>query len=299
MNPIRKRALWALTLATATAGAGGHPPHEGSQDWSARLAGKALYLKGFWLSDRLGFDSQGQPLEPSPVGPFTLSGIDVEHATLKGHLLAIDGIRVALVPKADGAPGLERQQISSTTHIAFSLRRGDKSNFHAIEHIEITIQPDSQGSYDRALASIFASSLAELAGSLPLYWECYARSYLLPEHIREDAEQEVEKCVVLPGDGTDDDLRFNHDGLTVPPSPLTTAAAVIPGRARDLNLDGTGVIHVRVGVDGVPVGLQVVRALGGGVDEAFLPAASKFRFKPATRAGVAVPMNLGLSFRIR
>lgn len=64
-----------------------------------------------------------------------------------------------------------------------------------------------------------------------------------------------------------------------------------------MGIGGTAVVHIRIGTDGIPAGLQVVRAVGGGLDEEALQAASQDRFKPATRAGVAVPVNVNIDFR--
>jgi TonB family protein len=57
------------------------------------------------------------------------------------------------------------------------------------------------------------------------------------------------------------------------------------------------VSHVRFTVtqQGIPVGFQVVRAVGAGMDEETLKAVSEFKFQPATMNGVPVTSDLDVS----
>jgi hypothetical protein len=156
-----------------------------SGKWSDRLVGKPMYLRGFWSADRLDFDGTGKLLSASPVGPVTLSGVDVTSVEMKGQSLIVHGNRVhgnrvALVAQGDGTLGLERRVISSTTQIWPSLRRGDKNKFHAAEELTITMQPGSSGDFEAAITGIFAEGLAQLANAVPIYWKCYAANYFVP-----------------------------------------------------------------------------------------------------------------------
>jgi TonB family protein len=276
----------------------GQPPE---LEWNAQLVGRPLYLRGCWLANKLAFDGTGMLLGNSPVGPFTLSGVEVTSAAIEGHSLVIHGNRVALVAKSDGKQGLERRAISSMTQIMPSLRRGDKNKFYASEEMRITVQPDPMGNFDGALAKIFADGLAELSASVPIYWKCYAASYFAPAVVSDDAEEKVEQCVSTPRDSSgnteDGESAFNVGGSILPPTMTVQTPPRYSGIAGGMGIGGTAVVHIRIGTDGIPAGLQVVRAVGGGLDEEALQAASQDRFKPATRAGVAVPVNVNIDFR--
>jgi TonB family protein len=254
--------------------------------WNARLVGKPLYLRGFWSADKLDFDGSGKLLSDPKVGPVTLSGVDVTSTAVEGNSLVIQGNRVALVVKEDGKQGLERRVIQP----------GDKKKSHASGDLQITVQADSTGSFDRAFATIFANGLAELSTSVPIYWKCYAASYFAAENVKDDAEKEVTQCVTTADAkvSTGVEPAYNVGPGIVPPRMTVQAPLKYSAVARQLGISGTAVVHLRIGTDGVPVGIQVVRALGAGLDEQALDAASHYRFSPATREGVTVPVNANI-----
>jgi len=227
--------------------------------------------------------------------------VDVKSVALQGNSLIIHGNRVALVATEDGKQGLERKMISSTTQIWPSFRHGDKSNFHASEEVQITVQKDSRETFDTALANIFADGLEQLAASVPSYWKCYATNYFVPPVISEDAEKKVNQCVKVMANGSDQDEDAQHaysvGGSVLPPTATVYMPPKYSGIAGELMVSGSAVVHLRVGIDGIPVGLQVVRAIGAGLDEEALQAASQDRFKPATRDGIAAPVNINIAFR--
>jgi TonB family protein len=257
-----------------------------------------MYLRGFYSADKLDFDGAGKLMKASPVGPVTLSGVEVTSVETKGHSLIVHGNRVALVAPGDGTSGLARRVISSTTQIWPSLRRGDKNKFHAAEELTLTIQPDSSGSFEAAIAEIFAEGLAQLANAVPIYWKCYAANYFGPTVVMKDAETKVSQCVTTPEEGSSQNANSAQPqqagGAVMPPSMTIATPPTFTMVGRELGVTGVTVVHVRVGVDGVPVGLQIVRALGAGLDEQALQAASQDRFRPATRDGLAVPVNANI-----
>jgi TonB family protein len=251
--------------------------------WNARLVGKPLYLRGFWATDKLDFDGAGKLLSNARLGPVTLSGVDVRSAGIEGKSLVIHGERVALVAREDGKQGLERRVIQ-------------RGRSHASEDLKITVQPDSTGSFDGALATIFADGLAELSSSVPAYWKCYAVSYFEPESIKSDAQKEVEHCVTTVDASvmTGVEPAYNVGGKILPPKMTVQTEFKYSPTALQMEINGTSVVHLRIGTDGVPAGIQVVRALGAGLDEQAMDAASHDRFSPATREGVAVPVNVNI-----
>ena len=277
------------------------------------LQGQVLFLRGFPMADELEFDGTGALRSRSNVGPVTLSGVEVTGVQLGGKSLVVHGVRMALVARADGAPGMERKRIHSVTNIVFSLRRGDKRKYVADEEIQLLLHPDKSGSYEATLHKVFLSGFAELAAAVPAYWQCYARSYwgsavsgsavsglaesgsaVSGSAVSEvGAEKAVERCVDTSDDGTVR-LQSGNDGRTSSPALLSPLQLPPLYRASDLGVQGEAVIHVHVRPDGTPVGLQIVRAVGGGADEAILQVLSQARFQPAMRNGVAVPASMDL-----
>ena len=70
--------------------------------------------------------------------------------------------------------------------------------------------------------------------------------------------------------------------------------------ARDLRLEGEVSLQVIFQADGTIRVVRVVRGLGHGLDEAAMQAATRVRFKPATRGGVPVDTNatIKISFEL-
>jgi TonB family protein len=66
-------------------------------------------------------------------------------------------------------------------------------------------------------------------------------------------------------------------------------------------IQGTVVLWVVIGVDGVPKDIRVARTLGYGFDEEAIKAMRQWRFQPATKDGqpVAVQINVEMHFRMR
>ena len=257
------------------------------------------------MADELEFDGTGVLRGRSDVGPMTLSGVDVTGVQLQDKALAIHGVRVALVARTDGVPGMKRKRIHFVTNMAFSLRRGDKRKYVAEEEVRLLLHPDRSGSYEAALHRVFLDGFAELAAAVPAYWQCYARSYLASNLGSDsasalgsampaaEAEKAVERCVDTSDDGTVH-VQGGNDGRTSSPELLSPLQLPPLYRAQDLGVQGEIVVHVYVRADGTPVGLQMVRAVGGGADEAILQALSQVRFQPAMRDGKPVPAGMDL-----
>ena len=181
----------------------------------------------------------------SDVSPVTLSGVEVTGVQLGGKSLVVHGVRMALVARADGAPGMERKRIHSVTNIVFSLRRGDKRKYVADEEIQLLLHPDKSGSYEATLHKVFLYGFAELAAAAPAYWQCYARSYWGSAVSEVGAEKAVEQCVDTSDDGTVR-LQSGNDGRTSSPALLSPLQLQPLYRASDLGVQGEAVIHVHV-----------------------------------------------------
>jgi protein TonB len=86
-----------------------------------------------------------------------------------------------------------------------------------------------------------------------------------------------------------------------PPRAIRQVEPEYPFEARTQGVQGTVVVAVTVGADGVPKDVRAVRTLGLGMDEAAVGAAAQWRFAPARKDGRAVeaPASLQFSFRMQ
>ena len=64
--------------------------------------------------------------------------------------------------------------------------------------------------------------------------------------------------------------------------------------ARKARYQGTVLVSLIVGADGLPKNPQVARALGMGLDEKAIEAVRQYRFKPAMKDGKAVPVQMSI-----
>ncbi|MCL4796267.1 MAG: TonB family protein [Bryobacteraceae bacterium] len=69
--------------------------------------------------------------------------------------------------------------------------------------------------------------------------------------------------------------------------------------ARQMKVQGTVIISLVVGEDGLPRDLKIVESLGYGLDEKALEAAKKFKFRPGSRNGIPVPVIARVKFDFR
>jgi TonB family protein len=71
--------------------------------------------------------------------------------------------------------------------------------------------------------------------------------------------------------------------------------------ARQAKYQGTVLVSVDVGTDGVPRNVRVIRGLGLGLDEKAMEAVRQWRFKPGMRDGqpVVTPATIEVNFRLK
>ncbi len=63
-------------------------------------------------------------------------------------------------------------------------------------------------------------------------------------------------------------------------------------KARHKKIQGTVLLSVLVGIDGLPHEVKVVQRLGNGLDEQAVKTVEKWKFTPGTRNGTPVPLQI-------
>ena len=88
-------------------------------------------------------------------------------------------------------------------------------------------------------------------------------------------------------------------GVTAPRG-LKTPNPHYSKQAQEAKFQGTVVLWLVIGPDGLPHNIRVQRSIGYGLDEEAVKAVRKWRFHPATRDGkpVAVQINIEVKFRL-
>ena len=233
------------------------------------LKHKPLFLRGCWKSDNLSFDHSGKLAQPSPRIPFSLCGIDVENAAFEGDELKIRGRRVGIEYNKTGTP-----------------RRVDLGSMYSTEKIEIHVAGHSGEDFGPALQQIFAPDLASLVPSTKAYWltlgQQYVQQKLAPGESADVATPHSDPPVPTPDEAKN----------TKPPVLINSFTPKFSEAAHLLDYSGTVQISVWVEPSGLPSNLEVIQPAGLGLDELALAAVAGYRFRPAMKDGVAIPVKL-------
>lgn len=91
---------------------------------------------------------------------------------------------------------------------------------------------------------------------------------------------------------------FPGNGVTEPKL-VHTVFPEFTDQARTRHENGSVVISIVVGTDGLPHEIQIVRPLGMGLDENAAKAVRQYRFQPATYNGAPVPVKLNIEVRFQ
>jgi len=82
-----------------------------------------------------------------------------------------------------------------------------------------------------------------------------------------------------------------RNGISAPVL-LKSVAPLFTNEAREAKYQGICVLSVTVDSQGKPQNIRVIRALGMGLDEKAIKAVGKYRFKPAMKDGVPIPVTM-------
>ncbi len=244
-------------------------------DIKARLIGKPLYLRGFWTADKLNFDNTGNLTSKSPIGPFTLCGVEVSEVRMRPDVLTIEARRMGLEFQNDTA-----LRVPLNTSI---------SKVQQDEQMQIQIAAPATGDYTAALDAIFADGLPDIVPQLPAYWQRYMRAFLSgtrpPVHVRTGPNGEMPKAV---------------RGSVLPPKVIFHIEPAFNVEARRLKYAANVLLFLTVESDGSVNDMSLLQAAGIGLDEQALAAVSQYKFQPATENGtpVAVTLSMGVKFDI-
>jgi TonB family protein len=93
---------------------------------------------------------------------------------------------------------------------------------------------------------------------------------------------------------------FRVGGAIAPPKLIYGPDPGYTESAKEEHLEGTVVLAVVVGAEGLPHDIRVTRAIGKGLDEEAIDAVRQWRFKPATKDGkpVTVVISVEVTFHL-
>lgn len=241
-----------------------------------RLTSQPLILRGLWAEDKLEFDGAGQPKKDYRTTSVTVCGMQVQNVAVSGKVLRLNGIRMAL----EWHPTPDSRSRRLTMDEVPVLKSKDPGS---VEKMSVEIK--GAENFGPAIDAIFATNLADLVPVLPDYWKVFAE--------RQGEDIVSKRDPVIPDVKSGAVPRPWHVGGSVqPPKLIYQVDPVFSEEARRAKISGNTQIYMIVGADGVPQKVLIARPAGHGLDEKAVEAARQYRFRPATRDGEPVPVDL-------
>jgi TonB family protein len=269
--------LFALAFPHRSAWAGSH---DLETQLKANYAGKVLTLRHFYHGDHLKFHSDGSLAGAASEGPWTIDGqIAVEEIQLHGGLLEIKGRRIYVIFDSKSKP-------QDTLTILDTYKGKDREDVEkllrqSVVKIEVELPSAAQG-FDEVASSmrvVFAFPGESLLEVVPDYW----RHYFAQLESRPGPFKPTEKLYYVgPGNGV------SAPRVTFDPEPEYSEAA------QKLKYQGTVVLSLVLDPAGTARDLQITKPIGLGLDERAIDAVRTWKFVPALKDGVAVPVQLNV-----
>jgi TonB family protein len=276
-----------------------------SQQLDAQYRGKILLLRGFPSGEKLHYDALDTTTKDSPTGIWTTGGfVLIDEVKVDGQDLTIKGRRMLVASRDNG--------------FQFLFDSPKKRKKAPVVEIEARIGPGAgPPEIDALLAKVFLTERDSLAALVPLYWRTCVlagiRSVNDPKYSSCHFSQEI---LAIPGvNGPADartparedqvkseqaeSVRVYHPGKAIsPPVPVYKPDPPFVEASQKLGFAGTVTVSLMVDDQGTPRNIEVVRPLGGGLDEETIRTVSTWKFEPAKRDGqpVAVHVEVEVSF---
>jgi len=231
------------------------------------LVGRALFLRGFYASNSLSYDSSGKVLASSNPTDWTLAAVNVLKATRPSpDSVELDGIRAAIRYNPD-AHEFQRHPLND-------------------EKVKLVIQvsPNSDAAAHQLLTAfdaIFSIGIdPALQRSMPPLWRHYFDSALPwpADTLSNETIYPMPPLPALPGAPVE----------IIPPILSHQTSSQFTAAARHDRVQGPVQLRVAVDAQGVPQRIAVTRPLGYGLDQQAAEAVAKWRFNPALHGGVSV-----------
>jgi TonB family protein len=239
-------------------------------DAAEALMGRALFLRGLYLTNDLEFDAAGRVSGAPKTGDWTLAGVNVLKVERRGaKTIELDGMRVAIRYNTDNHQ-FERHPLND-------------------EKMKILVgDPAGLSGWNAAVDKIFAQGIDPgLQRAMPPFWQHYFNPALAwPQ----DAVtgQTIYTLFGQPGQAKD----------VTPPTVLRKTDAKMTSFAEHDKVHGVLQLRMVIDAAGVPHRIAIARPIGYGLDERAVEAVAKWQFQPGMRGGqpVAVEMLLNYDF---
>jgi TonB family protein len=274
--------------------------------------GKILVLRNFYHGNHLRYDSGGMPTSSVDPGDWTVDGfLRVTSLDLHGQRLTIQAERLSV--------GNNGKSFQFQEYFDKNKRKDRKEEEKAEqEHkLRIEVEFDPGGitaeKADAALSKIFLTVQDRFAEFAPDYWKpCvlaastgksgkqYTSCGFPPEFAGIPGVVYSVEGTLKPDEGgngeanTAESPRFHLGKGVSPPKPMFNKDPEFSEPARSAKYQGTVVLSLVVDKMGQVRNIRILNPLGFGLDQKAVETVSKWQFKPGTKDGEPVAVELAV-----
>jgi TonB family protein len=284
MNIYRKTALIALLGMASICMAQTADKQDLAAALKKRYVKEALFLRRAVSEDSQTYDPSGKLLSPGHEGPWTLcSSLEPTAISITPQELRIEGTRLVYVFE------------SPQTGLVPSKTPGkDRKKNHIQIVVNLSEPLVSLEQADAVLDKVFAMTDDDVIQSVPEFWKPY---------LTKRAELKKNPGPRGPEPATPaskKDVVFNVGNGVTAPRAIHTPEPSFSDMAKKARYQGVVVLSAVVDETGRIVNPYITRALGMGLDDKAIETVQSWRFKPGTRDGqpVKVQMVLEISFNL-
>jgi TonB family protein len=273
----------------------------------SRYQGKQVILRDFYCGSELKFDMEGKQVRGRPSGAWTLCrDIRIEKIWIKDGNLEIEGQRVFLFYDSN------QQQFRNVLEIMDKKQAKGLANRQRVA-IEALLPPNPDDQIvSTMLDKLFYSSEEEFAKAVPDFWKPFFRRLIGPNA----ASKPASGSAAPPGEETQRTAStgqnsqeaadnggnevFHIGGAVKPPVAFHQPDPDYAEEARQASFQGSLAMTVVIGPDGKVYRPRVSKPLGMGLDEKARDKVLTWKFKPATKDGqpVAVEVSVEVQFNL-
>ncbi|MBV9087781.1 MAG: energy transducer TonB [Acidobacteriaceae bacterium] len=248
--------------------------------------GKVLVQRKFISGQKISYNTSGDPLGDAKEGPWTTEAeLRVSDVRLHGGTIIIDGERLFLV--RDAANRVFRDAFSVVKPTAKQMQAWTQTR-----RVEIRIDTDKPfdlAAAQAAFTKVFLLPTEHLSDFVPQWWRFV---------LRQDEQNSAPSTDITNARWTSSEV-MKIGGEVRPPQLISSAEPTYSLLARQLHYEGKVVLGIVVDAEGRLRDITVVEPVGLGLDENAVQAVYKWQFKPATRAGEPVPVQISVEVNFR
>lgn len=237
---------------------------------------KIALLRGFYQDSSLHLDPDGQLIGKGHSGSWTTSFLYIKNVWVNNGNVQFDGKRVAQISKEGVFKPMATEENLT---------------------VRVDVTGSSMDEIRAALSKVFVGPKERLSTLAPPYWKEFLEKY--EETGKLPSAPDPSKIPAGCPDAASVDNPCKVGGAIKPPKPLSTPDPHYEPLAQKNKYQGTSVLWLVIDENGQPQRIKIVRAQGFGLDEKAVEAVSGWRFKPATREGKAIPVQIDVEVNFR